>query len=124
VSTESLEMPELYNLWLTVKEFPCRNLVFRNARLLLRRPNTETKACDYDFAGLIQNCDPNDVWTDYPRKFIAYDLFTAGEKAAIEAYLATHRFGGSPACGPRNLPHYEPLGVVKCHGIWELAGRI
>jgi hypothetical protein len=122
VSTESPEMPELYNLWLTVKEFPCQNLVFRNARLLLHRPNTETTVCDYDFAALIRNYDPVDVSTDYPRKFIAYDLFTADEKAAIEAYLATHHLGGITLHAARQtfpIPnHWAPCNAAG-YGNWQ-----
>ena len=110
MSTESPEIPELYNLWLIVKEFPCRNLVFRDARLLVHRPNTEPKVCDYGFATLIRNYDPTDVWTDYPRKFLAYDLFTADEKAAIEAYLATHHFGGSPCMWPAKPSPFPTIG--------------
>jgi len=122
VSTESPEMPELYNLWLTVKEFPCQNLIFRNARLLLHWPNTETPVCDYDFPALIRDYDPTDVWTDYPRKFIAYDLFTADEKAAIEAYLATHQLGGITLHeGRQTFPipnHWAPCNAAG-YGNWQ-----
>jgi hypothetical protein len=94
VQTESHEFPELYNLYLTVREFSRQNLVFQNARLLLHRPDTEGKVCCYDFAALIRDYDPTASWTDYPKQFIAYELFTHDEKAAIEAYLCTHHFRG------------------------------
>ena len=94
MQTESHDIPELYNLWLTVREFPCQNLVFQNARLLLHRPDTEAKICDYDFAALIRDYNPTGAWTDYPRQFIAYDLFTHDEKAAIEIHLSAHHFRG------------------------------
>ena len=74
MQTESHEFPELYNLYLTVREFSRQNLVFQNARLLLHRPDTEGKVCYYDFAALIRDYDPNASWTDYPTQFIAYDL--------------------------------------------------
>jgi hypothetical protein len=122
VSTESSEIPELYNLWLTVKEFPCQDFIFRNARLLLHRPNTETIVCDYDFTTLIRDYDPTDVWTDHPRKFIAYDLFTADEKAAIQAYLATHHFAGITLHVARQtfpIPnHWAPCNAAG-YGNWE-----
>jgi hypothetical protein len=86
--------PELYNLWLTVKEFPCQNLIFRKARLVLHRPETAEKIFDYDFATLIRDYDAADPWMEYPRKFIVDDLFTSDEKAAIEAYLAKHHLQG------------------------------
>jgi hypothetical protein len=41
VKTEADVFSELYQLWLTVKEFPCQNRVFKNARLLLHRPDTD-----------------------------------------------------------------------------------
>jgi len=52
VQTESHGSPELYNLWLTVREFPCQKLIFQNARLLLHRPEAE-RVCHYDFAARI-----------------------------------------------------------------------
>lgn len=94
MQTASHEFPELYNLWLTVREFPCQSLVFQNARLLSHRPDTETKVCNYDFAALIRDYDPTASWTDYPRQLITHDLFTHDEKAAIEVYLSTHHFRG------------------------------
>jgi hypothetical protein len=54
VKTAADGFPELYNLWLTVAEFPCQNLVFKNAKLILHRSDTEGTACDYDFATLIR----------------------------------------------------------------------
>jgi len=94
LKAEVHRFPELYNLWLTVKEFPYQNLIFRNARLLLHRPATEEKIFDYDFATMIRDYDAADPWMEYPRKFIANDLFTGDEKAAIQAYLAKHHFEG------------------------------
>jgi hypothetical protein len=94
LKAEAYRFPELYNLWLTVKEFPCRNFVFRNVRLLLHRPETARKIFDYDFATLIRDYDAADPWMEYPRKFIVNDLFTGDEKAAIAAYLAEHHFQG------------------------------
>ncbi|MGH8069774.1 MAG: hypothetical protein ACRERE_31930 [Candidatus Entotheonellia bacterium] len=122
MKTESHELPELYNLWLTVKEFPCQNFVFKNARLLLHRPDTEEKVCQYDFAALIRDYDPTDSWTDYPKQFIAYDLFTRDEKAAIEAYLATHHFRGLSFNAARQtfpIPnHWAPCNAAG-YGSWE-----
>jgi hypothetical protein len=122
VKTEPHEVPELYNLWLTVREFPCQNLVFQNARLLLHRPETEAKVCHYDFAALIRDYDSIDSWADYPRRFIAYDLFTHDEKAAIEAYLATHHFGGISFNAARQtfpIPnHWAPCNAAG-YGSWE-----
>jgi hypothetical protein len=122
VNTEALDVPELYNLWLTVREFPCQNRVFRNARLLLHRPSTETMVCSYDFAALIRGYDPTDVRTDYPRRFIAYDLFTADEKAAIEAYLTTHHFRGIAVHVARQtfpIPnHWAPCNAAG-YGDWS-----
>ena len=122
MKTESHELPELYNLWLTVKEFPCHNFVFKNARLLLHRPDTEEKVRQYDFAALIRDYDPTDSWTDYPKQFIAYDLFTRDEKAAIEAYLATHHFRGLSFNATRQtfpIPnHWAPCNAAG-YGSWE-----
>jgi hypothetical protein len=61
VKDESEGFPELNNLWLTVKEFPCQNFVFRNARLQLHRPDTVGGACDYDFAALIRGYNAADA---------------------------------------------------------------
>ena len=91
---EAHEFPELYNLWLTVRRFPRQNLSFQNARLLLHRPDTKGTVCDYDFATLIRDSDLTASWTDYPRQFIAYDLFTQDEKATVEAYQRAHYFRG------------------------------
>lgn len=114
--------PELYNLWLTVKEFPCQNYVFRNARLQLHRPDTDEGACDYDFSALIRGYDAADSWMDYPRKFIMHDLFTCTEKNAIEAYLAHHQFPGITLYKSRQtfpIPnHWAPCNV-GVYGIWD-----
>lgn len=118
---EAHESPELYNLWLTVREFPRQNLIFQNARLLLHRPDTEGKDCDYDFATLIRDYDPTASWTDYPRQFIAYDLFTQDEKAAIEAYLGTHDFRGISFHATRQIfpipKHWAPCNAAS-YGRW------
>jgi hypothetical protein len=122
VQAESHELPELYNLWLTVREFPCQNLVFQNARLLLHRPDTEANVCVFDFAALIKDYDPTDSWTDYPRQFIVYDLFTRDEKAAIEAYLTTHHFHGLSFNATRQtfpIPnHWAPCNAAG-YRSWE-----
>jgi hypothetical protein len=114
--------PELYNLWLTVEEFPCQHLVFRHARLQLHRPDLEAQACDYDFATLIQGYDATDPWMAYPRKFIVDDLFTRDEKAAIEAYLATHQFPGMALGHVRQtfpIPnHWAPCNAAG-YEAWE-----
>lgn len=122
MKAKSHESPELYNLWLTVKEFPCQNFVFKNARLLLHRPDAEEEVHQYDFATLILDYDPTDSWTDYPKQFIAYDLFTRDEKAAIEAYLATHHFRGLSFHADRQtfpIPnHWAPCNAAG-YGSWE-----
>jgi hypothetical protein len=122
VKTESDVFPELYNVWLTVKEFPCQNLVFKDARLLLHRPDTEDEACSYDFATLIRGYDATDPWMEYPRKFIVDDLFTRDEKAAIEAYLAKHHFPGITLYKTRQTfpisNHWAPCNAAG-YGAWE-----
>jgi hypothetical protein len=114
--------PELYNLWVTVEEFPCQNLVFKNARLLLHRPDTDERASAYDFATLIRGYDAADPWMAYPRKFIVDDLFTRDEKAAIEAYLAQHPFAGITFYKARQtfpIPnHWAPCNAAG-YGAWE-----
>jgi hypothetical protein len=122
LKAEAHRFPELYNLWLTVKEFPCQNLVFRNARLLLHRPDIAAKVFDYDFAALIRDYDASDPWMEYPRKFIADDLFTGDEKAAIEAYLARHHFQGITLYKARQtfpIPNqWSPCNAAG-YGPWE-----
>jgi hypothetical protein len=122
VKTEADVFPELYQLWLTVEEFPCQNLVFKNARLLLHRPDTEERACDYDFAALIRGYDTTDPWMEYPRKFIVDELFTRAEEAAIEAYLAKHQLLGITVCHARQMfpipKHWAPCSVPG-YGAWE-----
>jgi hypothetical protein len=122
VKSDALNFPELYNLWLTVEEFPCQNLVFKKARLLLHRPDIEEKACGYDFARLIRGYDATDPWMDYPRRFIAYDLFTQDEKAAIEAYLAKHHFPGITLYKVRQtfpIPNQWAPCNAAGYGAWE-----
>jgi hypothetical protein len=122
VSVEFEGFPELYNLWLTVREFPCENFVFSNARLLLHRPDTEASRGDYDFATLIRGYDAADPWMEYPRKFIMYDLFTRAEKDAIEAYMASHHFPGITLYKSRQMfpipNHWAPCNVAG-YGAWE-----
>lgn len=122
MKTKSDAFPELYNLSLTIEEFPYQHLVFRNARLLLHRPDGEERACNYDFASLIQNYDADDPWMDYPRSFILYDLFTRDEKAAIEAYLAMHHLPGMTLNAARQtfpIPNdYAPCNAAG-YGSWE-----
>jgi hypothetical protein len=114
--------PELYQLWLTVAEFPCQHLVFGHARLQLHRPDTEASACDYDFARLIRGYDATDPWMEYPRQFIIEELFTRDEKAAIEAYLATHHLPGMALGHVRQtfpIPtHWAPCNAAG-YGAWE-----
>jgi hypothetical protein len=123
VKAASDEFPELYNLWLTVKEFPCQNFVFSNARLLLHRPDTQGHSGPYyDFATLIRGYDAADSWMEYPKKFIMYDLFTRTEKEAIEAYLARHHFPGITLYKSRQMfpipNHWAPCNVAG-YGAWE-----
>jgi hypothetical protein len=121
VQTESHDIPELYNLWLSVKEFPCQNLVFQDAKIVLHRPEAEAPSCNYDFAALIRDYNPTAAWTDYPRQFITYDLFTRDEKAAIERYLCTHHFRGISFHATRqSLPipnHWAPCHAAG-YGSW------
>jgi hypothetical protein len=122
VKTEADVFPELYNLWLTVEEFPCQHLVFQHARLVLHRPDTEERACDYDFASLIRGYDAADPWMAYPRRFITDDLFTRDEKAAIEAYLAQHPLAGMTlykARQPFPIPNQWAPCNAAGYGAWE-----
>jgi hypothetical protein len=122
VKTKANVFPELYHLWLTVEEFPCQHLVFSNARLQLHRPDLEEKACDYDFASLIQGYDATDPWMEYPRKFIVDELFTRDERAAIQAYVAKHQFPGMALGHVRQtfpIPkHWAPCNAAD-YGAWE-----
>jgi hypothetical protein len=122
VQPEPSEPPELYNLWLNVREFPYQNLIFQNARLLLHRPDANARACPYDFAALIRDYDPTDSGMDYPRQFIAYDLFTRNEKEAIEIYLNRHHFRGISFNATRQtfpIPnHWAPCNAAG-YGPWE-----
>jgi hypothetical protein len=122
VKTAADGFPELYNLWLTVAEFPCQNLVFKNAKLILHRSDTEGTACDYDFATLIRGYHITDSWINYPRRFILYDLFTRDETAAIEAYLVKHHFLGITLHTVRQsfpIPnHLAPCNAAS-YGAWE-----
>jgi hypothetical protein len=122
VKTDADVFPELYSLWLTVEEFPCENLVFRHARLLLHRPDAEERACGYDFAALIRGYDATDPWMEYPRRFITDDLFSRDEAAAIEAYLGQHHLPGLTfykARQPFPIPnHWAPCNAAG-YGAWE-----
>jgi hypothetical protein len=122
VTTAADVFPELYQLWLTVKEFPCQHLVFSHARLQLHRPDRQAKACDYDFATLIRGYDATDPWMEFPRQFIVEELFTRDEKAAIEAYLATHHLPRMALGHVRQtfpIPkHWAPCNAAG-HGAWE-----
>jgi hypothetical protein len=122
VKAESNGFPELYNLWLTVKELPYDNLMFSNVRLLLHRPDVEEETCVYDFGNLIRGYDVTDPWMEYPRKFIANDLFSRDEKEAIEAYLARHHFPGITLYKARQtfpIPnHWAPCNAAG-YGAWE-----
>jgi hypothetical protein len=122
VKAASDGFPELYNLWLTVKEFPCQNFVFRNARLQLHRPDTEGSPGDYDFASLIRGYNAADPWMEYPRKFIQHDLFTRAEKHAIEAYLSRHQFPGITLYKSRQafpIPNHWAPCDISGYGTWE-----
>jgi hypothetical protein len=122
LKTDAHQFPELYNLWLAVQEFPCQNLVFRNARLLLHRPDPVEKIFDYDFATLIRDYDAADPWMEYPRRFIVNDLFTHDEKTVIEAYLAKHHFQGITLYKARQtfpIPNqWSPCNAAG-YGAWE-----
>ncbi len=126
LTTQADVFPELYHLWLTVKEFPCQHLVFRHARLQLHRPDTEARAYDYDFASLIRGYDATDSWMEYPRQFIVDELFTRDETAAIAAYLAKHHFPGITLYKARQtfpIPkHWAPCnaaGYGACEGEYR-----
>jgi hypothetical protein len=122
VTTAADVFPELYQLWLTVEEFPCQHLVFRHARLQLHRPHRDAKVCDYDFASLIRGYDATNPWMEYPRQFIVEELFTRDEKAAIAAYLATHHLPGMALGHVRQtfpVPrHWAPCNVAG-YRAWE-----